>query len=119
MNPNKRSLRIHASLWRNLQDEPCRWMKADPSKGVSINFTRDDFFDTYSCSCCPEEFDNKPTFEAHTKDRHLRNYYCRHCQVEFSDRKGLMESVFAEFPGVPSQLHLSSLAGAGIADSGL
>ena len=50
--------------------------------GIFSNFS--DFFDFFSCYKCNEEFDNKEMFETHMKDRHSQNYYCRHCQVEFS-----------------------------------
>jgi hypothetical protein len=34
-------------------------------------------------------------FETHMKDRHSQNYYCRHCQVEFSDQTGLTDHINA------------------------
>ena len=58
-----------------------------------ITFTASDFYDFFSCYKCSEDFDDKEMFETHMKDRHSQNYYCRHCQVEFSGNAGLTDHI--------------------------
>ena len=101
------------NIWPHLEGGVCRpkMATADDKYGLhresalpevtwdtnppKINFTADDFFDFFSCYKCNEEFADKEIFETHMKDRHSQNYYCRHCQVEFSDQTGLMDHINA------------------------